>query len=248
MNLEVLLNRLGVDIEPKLLEQALTHRSYAYENGRLPNNERLEFLGDAVLGFVVTAHIHATLKRLPEGELTKVKNAVVSARALATAANQLGLGEYLRLGRGEVQTGGHAKTNLLADAFEAILGAAYVSSGLEAAQAIIEKFVYPMLENPDELRKNSDPKTTLQERSQALGTGAPSYETSHTGPDHERTFFAKVFIDDQVLGEGEGRSKKLAETNAAIIALAKLAETNPEPAKASASKQKQSKPVAKKVL
>ena len=93
MNLEGLLNRLGVDIEPKLLEQALTHRSYAYENGRLPNNERLEFLGDAVLGFVVTAHIHATLKRLPEGELTKVKNAVVSARALATAANQLGLGD-----------------------------------------------------------------------------------------------------------------------------------------------------------
>lgn len=227
MKLDVLVTRLGVEIEPKLLEQALTHRSYAYENGRLPNNERLEFLGDAVLGFVVTAHIHQKLKKLPEGELTKVKNAVVSARALALVAAELGLGEFLRLGRGEEQTGGREKTNLLADAFEAVLGAAYVSKGLEAAQAIIEKFVYPMLENPDELRENSDPKTTLQERTQALGKGAPSYNTTHTGPDHERTFFAQVIVDDKVLGEGTGRSKKLAETDAAIIALAKLVDAKP---------------------
>jgi ribonuclease-3 len=227
MKLDVLVTRLGVEIEPKLLEQALTHRSYAYENGRLPNNERLEFLGDAVLGFVVTAHIHQKLKKLPEGELTKVKNAVVSARALALVAAELGLGEFLRLGRGEEQTGGREKTNLLADAFEAILGAAYVSNGLEAAQAIIEKFVYPMLENPDELRENSDPKTTLQERTQALGKGAPSYNTTHTGPDHERTFFAQVIVDEKVLGEGTGRSKKLAETDAAIIALAKLVDAKP---------------------
>jgi ribonuclease-3 len=227
MKLDVLVTRLGVEIEPKLLEQALTHRSYAYENGRLPNNERLEFLGDAVLGFVVTAHIHQKLKKLPEGELTKVKNAVVSARALALVAAELGLGEFLRLGRGEEQTGGREKTNLLADAFEAILGAAYVSKGLEAAQAIIEKFVYPMLENPDELRENSDPKTTLQERTQALGKGAPSYNTTHTGPDHERTFFAQVIVDEKVLGEGTGRSKKLAETDAAIIALAKLVDAKP---------------------
>lgn len=227
MKLDALVQRLGVEIEPKLLEQALTHRSYSYENGRLPNNERLEFLGDAVLGFVVTAHIHATLKKLPEGELTKVKNAVVSARALAVAATNLGLGEYLRLGRGEVQTGGNTKTNLLADAFEAVLGAAYVSSGLDAAQKIIEKFVYPMLENPDELRKNSDPKTTLQERTQGLGKGAPSYRVEHSGPDHERVFFAEVLVDDKVLGKGEGRSKKLAETNAAILALASLSAEKP---------------------
>jgi ribonuclease-3 len=227
MKLDVLSARLGVEIEPKLLEQALTHRSYAYENGRLPNNERLEFLGDAVLGFVVTAHIHATLKKLPEGELTKVKNAVVSARALAVVATELGLGEFLRLGKGELATGGREKTNLLADAFEAILGAAYVSIGLTAAEAIIEKFVYPLLTNPDALRENSDPKTSLQERSQALGKGAPSYTTSHTGPDHERTFFAQVLIDHQVMGEGSGKSKKSAETDAAILALAKLVDAKP---------------------
>lgn len=222
MNVDVLSNRLGVDIEPQLLELALTHRSYAYENGNTPNNERLEFLGDSVLGFVVTAHIHDLLTDLPEGELTKVKNAVVSATALSQVATSIGLGEFLRLGKGELATGGREKTNLLADAFEAILGAAYVSLGIEAAESIVEKFVYPLLKNPDALRENSDPKTSLQERSQALGKGAPSYKTSHTGPDHERTFFAQVLIDNQVLGEGSGKSKKFAETDAAIIALAKL--------------------------
>ena len=222
MNVDVLSNRLGVDIEPQLLELALTHRSYAYENGNTPNNERLEFLGDSVLGFVVTAHIHELLTDLPEGELTKVKNAVVSATALSQVATSIGLGEFLRLGKGEDQTGGREKPNLLADAFEAILGAAYVSQGLEAAEGIIRKLVFPLLEDTDSLRANSDPKTTLGEIAQAQSKPAPDYVTTHEGPDHDRTFFATVSIDGKVLGSGQGRSKKLAETHAAIDALAKL--------------------------
>jgi ribonuclease-3 len=222
VNVDVLSNRLGVDIEPQLLELALTHRSYAYENGNTPNNERLEFLGDSVLGFVVTAHIHDLLTDLPEGELTKVKNAVVSATALSQVATSIGLGEFLRLGKGEDQTGGREKPNLLADAFEAILGAAYVSQGLEAAEGIIRKLVFPLLEDTDSLRANSDPKTTLGEIAQAQSKPAPDYVTTHEGPDHDRTFFATVSVDGKALGSGQGRSKKLAETQAAIDALAKL--------------------------
>ncbi len=222
MNVDVLSTRLGVDIEPQLLELALTHRSYAYEHGNIPNNERLEFLGDSVLGFVVTAHIHDLLTDLPEGELTKVKNAVVSATALSQVATKIGLGEFLRLGKGEDQTGGREKPNLLADAFEAILGAAYVSKGLEAAEGLVRKFVFPLLEDTDSLRANSDPKTTLGEFAQAASKPAPEYLTTHEGPDHDRTFFATVSIDGKALGSGQGRSKKLAETQAAIDALAKL--------------------------
>ncbi len=218
MNLDVLSNRLGVEIEPQLLELALTHRSYAYEHGNKPNNERLEFLGDSVLGFVVTAHIHDLLSDLPEGELTKVKNAVVSARALAGVATELGLGEFLLLGKGEEQTGGREKANLLADAFEALLGAAFVSKGLDAAKSMVERFVFPLLQDPDKLRANADPKTTLQELAQSLG-GVVKFETTHEGPDHDRDFFASAIFDEKVIGKGSGKSKKSAETEAAIDAI-----------------------------
>ena len=218
MNLDVLCNRLGVEIEPQLLELALTHRSYSYEHGNQPNNERLEFLGDAVLGFVVTAHIFELLTDLPEGELTKVKNSVVSAKALAVAATELGLGEFLRLGKGEEQTGGRSKPNLLADSFEAVLGAAYVSKGLDAASAIIRRFVFPLLDNPDALRASADPKTTLQELAQAKGQTV-TYEVTHEGPDHDRNFFASVFLNENLVAKGEGRSKKLAEAAAATEAI-----------------------------
>lgn len=219
MNLNQLSARLGVEIDQELLLTALTHRSFSYENGNPPNNERLEFLGDSVLGFVVTEHIYRVLPDLPEGEMTKVKNAVVSATALAEAANQIGLGDFLRLGKGEEQTGGRQKTNLLADAFEALLGAALISSGVTAATELIQKYVFPMLENPDALRANSDPKTTLQELAQNRGKDLPRYETSFDGPDHDRTFYSKVLIGEKLLGSGIGRSKKSAETAAAIAAL-----------------------------
>jgi ribonuclease-3 len=227
MKFDALSAKLGVEINRELLRLAMTHRSYSYEHGNIPNNERLEFLGDSVLGFVVTSHIYETLSDLPEGEMTKVKNAVVSARALAVIAADLGLGEYLLLGKGELATDGRNKPNLLADAFEAILGAAYMSNGFDAARALVEKFVFPLLENPDEIRANSDPKTTLQERIQALGRGTPTYKTRFEGPDHDRDYFSTLLINGEEISSGEGRTKKNAETAAAIKALDALVDAVP---------------------
>jgi ribonuclease-3 len=227
MKLDSLSEKLGVEIDRELLKLALTHRSYSYERGNIPNNERLEFLGDSVLGFVVTSHIYETLTNLPEGEMTKVKNAVVSARALAVVAADIGLGEYLLLGKGELATDGRNKPNLLADAFEAILGAAYMSLGFEAARALVEKFVFPLLDNPDEIRANSDPKTTLQERIQALGRGTPTYKTRFEGPDHDRDYYSILLINGEEISHGEGRTKKSAETAAAVKALDALVDAVP---------------------
>jgi ribonuclease-3 len=219
MSLDALGKALGVEIEPQLLELALTHRSYSYENGRGPNNERLEFLGDAILGFLVTSHIHDHFSDMDEGNLTKLKNAVVSAPALAQAASSINLGEYLLLGKGEIQTGGREKMNLLADTFEAVLGAAYVSKGLEAAKTIVDQHILPLLDSAEDLLLSADPKTTLLESMQQQGTAVPVYQTTHEGPDHDRTFFANLLIDGQVIASASGRSRKQAETNAAIKAL-----------------------------
>ena len=219
MSLDALGKSLGVEIEPQLLELALTHRSYSYENGRGPNNERLEFLGDAILGFLVTAHIHDHFSDMDEGNLTKLKNAVVSAPALAQAASSINLGEYLLLGKGEIQTGGREKMNLLADTFEAVLGAAYVSKGLEAAKTIVDQHILPLLDSAEDLLLSADPKTTLLESMQQQGKAVPVYQTTHEGPDHDRTFFANLLIDGQVIASASGRSRKQAETNAAIKAL-----------------------------
>jgi ribonuclease-3 len=208
-----------VEIEPQLLELALTHRSYSYENGRGANNERLEFLGDAILGFLVTSHIHDHFSNMDEGNLTKLKNAVVSAPALAQAASSINLGEYLLLGKGEIQTGGREKMNLLADTFEAVLGAAYVSKGLEAAKTIVDQHILPLLDSAEDLLLSADPKTTLLESMQQQGKAAPVYQTTHEGPDHDRTFFANLIIDGIVVASASGRSRKQAETNAAIKAL-----------------------------
>lgn len=219
MSLDALGKSLGVEIELQLLELALTHRSYSYENGRGPNNERLEFLGDAILGFLVTSHIHDHFSEMDEGNLTKLKNAVVSAPALAKAASAINLGEYLLLGKGEIQTGGREKMNLLADTFEAVLGAAYVSKGIDAAKTIVDEHILPLLESAEELLLAADPKTTLLESLQHQGKSAPVYQTTHEGPDHDRTFFANLIIDGQVIASASGRSRKQAETNAAIKAL-----------------------------
>jgi len=222
MDLSNLAQRIGVDADPQLLQQALTHRSYAYEHGGIPNNERLEFLGDSVLGFVVTDHIFHLLPNLSEGELTKVKNAVVSEKALAIAATEIGLGEFLLLGRGEEQTGGRQKPSLLADAFEAVLGAVYLSVGLPAAADIIDAFVFPLLADTDALRSNADPKTTIVELAQARGLGQVSYVVTFDGPDHDRTFFATLQLAGNAVASADGRTKKAAETAAAEAALAVL--------------------------
>jgi ribonuclease-3 len=147
----------------------------------------------------------------------------VSAKALAQVGTSLGLGEFLRLGRGEEQTGGRQKANLIADAFEAIIGAAYISRGLDEATGIIERFVFPLLADPDAIRANADPKTNLQEFLQANGKKPHLYEITHEGPDHDRTFFAVLLVDGVEVSRGQGRSKKAAETEAAVVALEKLA-------------------------
>jgi ribonuclease-3 len=223
MSLDELLERLGADIAPEQLVLALTHSSYAYENGG-QDNERLEFLGDSVLGYLVAKHVFETHPLLREGELTKLKNAVVSAQAWATAAQRLDLGSHLRLGRGEEQTGGRTKINLLADAFEAVLGAAYLSSGIDAASAIVTKHVLPLLENPDAIREAADPKTSLIELVAKLGLDPIRYEISGEGPDHERTYSAICWAGESRLSVGMGSTKRGAETSAAIAALRELSQ------------------------
>ena len=172
MELESLRQRLGVSVSDELLNQALTHRAYSYEHHNAPNNERLEFLGDTVLGFVVTTHIYGRFPELAEGELTKIKNAVVSAKALAPIGRELKLGEHLVLGKGEESSGGREKDNLISDAVEAVLGAVYLEHGLDAAAAIIERLVFPLLEDHLELISSSDPKTQTLSRSKTATLGA----------------------------------------------------------------------------
>ncbi len=216
--IDLLSKRLGVTISPTLLQQALTHRSYSYEHDNAPNNERLEFLGDSVLGFVVTAHITEKFPDLAEGELTKIKNGVVSAKALTDVGIQLGIGEHLILGKGEESSGGRTKANLIADAVEAILGAVYVEAGLAAAAAIVERYIFPMLEDHLGLLENSDPKTQLQELAQAKNLAQPHYKNSFEGPDHDRDFQSTVTVGD-VVATGAARNKKAAESIAAANAL-----------------------------
>jgi ribonuclease-3 len=222
MQFDELLKRLGVEISPELLQLALTHSSYAYEKGG-EDNERLEFLGDSILGYLVAVHVFKSQSELSEGELTKLKNAVVSAQALASAANRIGIGEFLRLGKGEEQTDGRRKPNVLADAFEAILGAAYLSGGIEPAAQIVENHVLPLLADPDAVREAADPKTSLIEKAQRLGMDAISYQVDGEGPDHQRAYTAKCFSGSKLLSEGTGTTKRTAETQAAIIALRELA-------------------------
>ena len=221
MSLGELQARLGVTIEPELLALALTHTSFSYENGNLPSNERLEFLGDSVLGFVVSAYITQKFTDLSEGELSRLKNAVVSAKALAPIAAELGLGDFLRLGVGEERTGGRTKPNLLADAFEAVLGAIYVSAGIDSATEFVRLQVFPRLADPSALLNASEPKTKLQELAAKLGLPAPEYTMTHDGPDHNRTFTASLMLQGRVF-MGTARSKRDAETEAALAALAKL--------------------------
>ena len=222
MNLEALCRTLGVEVNADLLQQALTHRSYAYEHGGRPNSERLEFLGDSVLGFVVTEHIYRTLPDLDEGELTKVKNSVVSEKALAIAARQIGLGQHLLLGKGEEGTGGRDKPSLLCDVFESVLGAVFLTSGMAAARQMVETFIFPLLADPDALRQQSDPKTRIIEVAQAKKLGAVNYEITFEGPDHNRIFFAKLFIGGNLTCEASGKTKKAAEMAAAELALQSL--------------------------
>lgn len=209
-------------VDPDLLTMALTHRSYAYEHGGLPHNERLEFLGDSVLGVVVTTHLYERFPDLPEGNLAKLRAAVVNATALAEVARELDVGSCLRLGRGEETTGGADKSSILADCLEAIIGAMYLSAGLDAAAAFIHEHFDPLIEQAADLGAALDWKTSLQEAAAGADLGLPEYLVDDTGPDHAKEFTARVRIGDQIFSEGTGRSKKVAEQKAAAAAYAEL--------------------------
>jgi ribonuclease III len=209
---------LGVPIMPKSLERALTHRSYAYENANPPTNERLEFLGDSVLGLVVTDTLFRGYPNLPEGQLAKLRAAVVQMRALAEVARELSLGSYVRLGRGEEVTGGRNKSSILADTLEAIIGAVYIDCGLAEASALVHRLFDPVIAKSAELGAGLDWKTSLQELTAAQMLGVPDYQVEESGPDHQKSFRAVVRVGGRVLGSGQGRTKKEAEQHAAEAA------------------------------
>jgi ribonuclease-3 len=215
--------RLGLHFSNvSLLTRALTHRSYLNENPKaMEDNERLEFLGDAVLDFIVGAWVYHRFPEMPEGELTKMRSALVRNDQLAVFARKLELGKALRLGRGEYFSGGHARDGLLGSTFEALIGALYLDAGLEA----VEAFVNPMLELEREtvLTRIHDPKSQLQEWAQSQKLGAPHYKTvSMSGPDHAKQFDVEVEVGGQVVGHGHGTSKHIAEHVAAQNALTSL--------------------------
>lgn len=209
---------LAVDISPELLELALTHRSFAYENGGLAHNERLEFLGDSILGQAVTVKLYRDNPDLDEGELAKRRASLVSSVALAEVARTIGLGRHLRLGRGEELTGGRDKSSILADTVEAVIGATYLSAGPDAATDLVLRLVAPLMTDPARFGAAMDPKTSLQELASRLGRGLPKYEVTDSGPDHSKRFHAVVLLGVDAVAEGDGTSKKQAEMAAALDA------------------------------
>jgi ribonuclease-3 len=221
MTRQALLEALGAELPDDLLTLALTHRSYAYEHGGLPTNERLELLGDAVLGLVIVEELFRRHPDNSEGDLAKLRNSIVNSQALAGVARELtddGLGEYLLLGRGEINTGGHGKASILADTLESLLGAVYLQHGLEGARRVILGLFDELLDTAPTLGAALEWKSSLQELTASRGLGVPRYEVTSEGPDHDRRFSAVVYVNGDPYGTGVGRSKKTAETDAAAQA------------------------------
>ena len=198
-----------------LREMALTHRSYAFEHDLDATNERLEFLGDSVLGLVVTDMAFAAYPTMPEGELAKLRAAIVNAQALAEVARSLDLGSLVLLGKGEEQSGGRDKASILADALEAVFGAVYLDAGLDETRRLIERLFRPLMEAYARGEGDRDYKTILQELASRELRTMPEYRLEERGPDHEKEFTATVFLSGEPLGVGVGKSKKEAEQRAA---------------------------------
>lgn len=224
-----LCDELGIDLDPQLVGLALTHRSWAYENGCVPHNERLEFLGDSVLGVVVTEHLYLTYPDLPEGRLAKLRSAVVNTHALADVARRLDLGRSIKLGKGEAATGGADKDSILADTTEALLGALHLSAGRDAAARVVHRLFDPLVADAAGAGAGLDWKTSLQELCSALGLAAALYTHESSGPDHDKRFTARAVVGDRVFPGSLGRSKKQAEQGAAALAFAELHTELPDP-------------------
>jgi ribonuclease-3 len=210
-------------LDPGLLDRALTHRSFAYENGGLPTNERLEFLGDSVLGVVVTETLYVEHPDLSEGRLAKLRAAVVNARALAEVGRSIGLGKHIKLGRGEESTGGRDKASILSDTVEALIGAVHLSGGIDVSSVLVHRLFDPLIEAASALGAALDWKTSLQELAAEHSLGVPEYVIDDEGPDHAKTFTAQVRVGNQVYGNGIGHSKKEAEQAAAETAYGEIA-------------------------
>lgn len=221
-DLSILSSALGVPTDDELYELALTHRSYAYEHGGIAHNERLEFLGDAVLGQAVTVMLFERNPDLVEGDLAKRRASLVSTLALAEVARRIELGQFIRLGNGEELTGGRDKDSILADTVEALIGATFLSQGASAANSLVLRLIEPLLDDPERFGAAMDPKTSLQERAAKLGDAVPVYSVEASGPDHARIFTATVTVGTLVSATGQGTSKKHAEMAAALTAWTEL--------------------------
>jgi len=210
-----LTKRLGVDVKPELLELAFTHRSFAYENDTKETNERLEFLGDSVLGLIVTEELYLRYPDLDESRLSPLRSGIVNMRALADIARELNLGQYILLGKGEEVTNGRDKNSLLADALEALIGAIYLDCGFEAATIAVRALIKETLESAMAKGAGLDGKTALQELVATLGRGTLEYQITESGPDHDKNFVAVALVGGESISEGVGKSKREAEQSAA---------------------------------
>ncbi|HEX3823230.1 MAG TPA: ribonuclease III [Mycobacteriales bacterium] len=210
-----LIETLGGGVGRDGIELAMTHRSFAYENGGMPTNERLEFLGDSVLGVVITEELYRRHPDLPEGQLAKLRAAIVNSRALAAVARTIELGRFVKLGRGEQASGGRDKSSILADAVEAIIGAYYLDLGTEPTRTLVLRLFADALDEAAQLGAGLDWKTSLQELAAERSLGSPDYVVAESGPDHQKSFHARVVLGAEAVGEGRGNSKKEAEQLAA---------------------------------
>jgi ribonuclease-3 len=224
-----LVKALGIELPQELLTMALTHRSYSYENGGPPTNERLEFLGDAVLGLTITEELYHRHPDRSEGDLAKLRASIVNTQALAAVGRALsdgGLGAHLLLGKGEENSGGADKSSILADGVESLLGAIYLAHGLSGSREVILRLFRSLIETAPTLGAGLDWKSSLQELTAARGMGSPSYLVTATGPDHDKEFTATVVVMNTEYGRGVGRTKKEAELKAAAAAWTALSASN----------------------
>lgn len=217
-----LIKALGISVNTELIDLALTHRSFAYESGGIPTNERLEFLGDSVLGLVVTEELYQQLPDMDESRLSPLRSGVVNTKALAQIARDLNIGPFLRIGKGEESSGGREKNSILADALEALVGAIYIQHGFEATSKIILNWFRPVIKNAKSQGMGIDGKTALQELTSARALGLPEYQVTESGPDHDKSFTANVLVGGNVIASGEGKSKRDAEQAAARTAYLQL--------------------------
>lgn len=219
-----LTEKLGISVKDELLTLALTHRSFAYESGGLPTNERLEFLGDSVLGLIITEALYERFPDFDESRLSPLRSGVVNMRALAHIARELKLGESLRIGKGEENTGGRDKNSILADSFEALVGAIYLQHGYEITTSVILTLMSSSIEEAVARGAGLDGKTALQELVAAKNWPAPEYRVSESGPDHDKNFVAVAVVNGETFPEGKGKSKREAEQIAARLAFEALSE------------------------